>query len=312
MNLAARRPTAIAATVAAATLVAGALSACSTGAKEDTITFAAVPAESSQSLAGTFGNVAEVIERATGKKVEFQSASDYAAVIEGQRAGQIDIASYGPFSYVIAADGGIDLEPVAAPVNDPAATPAYTSLAYVKKGSTLTDLADARGTKVCFVDAASTSGYLFPSQGLLGEGIDPKTDVEPIMAGGHDASLLAVESGQCDIGFAHDAMLTTLEKSGQIGSGDLVPVWESPKITEDPIALNLATLDPGDVDLIRTALRERANKPAMVADGICDGIDDCVLPEEIEWGYVAVSDSDYDAIRDVCAATEADACRGVG
>lgn len=306
------RPLQFFAVGAAAVLSAGALTACSSSDDGDTITFAAVPAESSQSLAGTFGNIVQVIENATGKDVEFQSASDYAAVIEGQRAGQIDIASYGPFSYVIAKDSGVDLDPVAAPVGDPAAKPSYTALAYVKKGSDITSLADAKDKKVCFVDAASTSGYLFPSEGLLGSGIDPDADVEPIMAGGHDASLLAVESGQCDIGFAHDAMLTTLEKSGQLQSGDLVPVWESVPITEDPIALNLSTLAPEDVDKIRTALRERANKPAMVADGICASEEDCILPEEIEWGYVEVSDADYDSIRAVCEATEADACRSVG
>ena len=268
--------------------------------------------ESSQSLAGSFENVVQVIEQATGKTVEFHSASDYASVIEGQRAGQIDIVSYGPFSYVIAKDSDVDLEAVVAPVNAEDESPSYTALAYVKQGSDISSLEDAKGKKVCFVEAASTSGYLFPSEGLMEAGLNPETDIEPVMAGGHDASLLALESGQCEIAFAHDAMLPTLERTDQIQEGALEPVWESAGITEDPIALNLSTLDPEDVDAITTAMRERANKEAMVEDGICDSVDDCILPEETEWGYVSVADSDYDSIREVCEATAADACRSVG
>lgn len=303
----------ILAALATTALAITGLAACSggSGSKGDTITFAAVPTESSQSLESSFDKVIEVIEKATGKDVTFQSVTDYAAVIEGQRAGQIDIASYGPFGYVIAKSGGVDIEAVAAPTNDKAKAPAYTSLAYVKKGSDIRSLADLAGRKVCFVDAASTSGYLVPSQGLLEAKIDPKTGVEGIMAGGHDASLLSVDSGECEVGFAHDAALKTLNNTGQIAEGDLVPIWESAPIPEDPIALNIATLDSADVASIRTALQTKANKPAMVADGICSSEEDCVLPEEIEWGYLPVSDADYNPIRDVCTVTKADACKGV-
>jgi ABC-type phosphate/phosphonate transport system substrate-binding protein len=100
----------------------------------------------------------------------------------GQRAGKIDLASYGPFSYIIAKDGGVPIEPLAAPVNAPGDAPAYTSLAYVKAGSDITSLDQAKGKKVCFVDAASTSGFLVPTKGLMDVGT--KADITPVMAGG--------------------------------------------------------------------------------------------------------------------------------
>lgn len=300
----------------AAALALPLLAACGSSGDDgddgDAITFAAVPAESSSTLESTFENVTALLEEETGKKVEFQNASDYAAVIEGMRAGQIDAASFGPFAYVIAKDSGIDMEPAAAPTHDPDKTPAYTSLAYVKKGSDIKGLKDLKGKNVCFVDKASTSGYLVPMKGIMDEGLDMEQDMKQILTGGHDASLLSLDSGECDAAFAHDTMLGTLEESEQVKAGSLEPVWESDPITEDPIAVNNESLDPELAKQITTVLREKANIPAMVDAGVCSSEDDCVLPEEIEYGYKPVDDSDFDSIRDICDATQADACKNVG
>jgi phosphonate transport system substrate-binding protein len=299
--------------LSAAVLGGGTLAACSgsSASGTDEIVFAAVPAENSQSLEQTFGHIVTLIEQATGKSVTFQNASDYAAVIEGQRAGKIDIASYGPFSYVIAKDSGVAIDAVAAPVHEEGTRPAYTSLCYTRPDSDITSLADLAGRKVAFVDKASTSGYLVPLKGLMDEGLDIDADLEAVLAGGHDASLLALTSGEVDAAFAHDTMLQTLLGSGQVEDGALVDVWESAPIPEDPIALNTSTLDEETLSAIREAIQQKANKPALVEEGICASEEDCALPEEIEWGYVAVSDSDYDPVRDICTTTRADACSSV-
>ncbi|WP_288801505.1 phosphate/phosphite/phosphonate ABC transporter substrate-binding protein [uncultured Corynebacterium sp.] len=299
---------------AASVALVGGLAACGSSSEDDkeTLTFAAVPAESSQSLEATFSNVGKLLEEETGKKIEFQNASDYASVIEGQRAGKIDIASYGPFSYVIAKDSGINIDPMVAPTNDEDKAPAYHSLAYVKKGSDIRSLADVKGKRVCFVDQASTSGYLVPTDGLMKEDIDPKTDITPVMAGGHDASLLGLNTDQCDVAFAHDAMLETLSKSGQMDENSVESIWESEAIPEDPIVVNNDTVDKETADKIREALEKFANKPAMVEKGICPSEDECELPEEIEWGYLPVTDEDYNPIREVCETTKAEACSNVG
>lgn len=280
--------------------------------EKETLVMAAVPAESSQSLQSDFEAIAKLLEKETGVKVEFQTASDYAAVIEGQRAGKIDIASYGPFSYVIAKDSGIPLEAIASPTSDESKKPAYNSLAYVKKGSDIKDLKDLKGKKVCFVDPGSTSGYLVPTKGLMDAGLDPKKDIQPVMAGGHDASLITLNDGGCDVAFAHDTMLNTLETSGQVPAGALESIWKSDPITEDPIAVNTETVPAELVEKVKTAIQTKANKPALIEAGICTDEESCVLPEEIEWGYLPVTDADFDSIRDICKVTKADACESVG
>lgn len=300
--------------LAASALIAlPAVAACGSGdaATNDTLTFAATPAESSQSLQSDFANIIELLEQEAGVSIEFQNASDYAAVIEGQRAGQIDMASYGPFSYVIAKDSGVDIEAVVAPTNDKDVAPAYTSLAYVRADSDIDSLDDIDGQEVCFVDAASTSGYLVPMKGLMDAGKSMDDDMQQVLAGGHDASLLSLESGNCDVAFAHDAMLDTLVASGQLEDGALRSIWESDPIPEDPIAVS-NSIDPEVIERITTVLREKANKPALVEAGICDSEDECVLPELIEYGYLPVTDEDFDSIRELCEETKADACNSVG
>lgn len=298
---------------ASALIALPAVAACGSGdaATNDTLTFAATPAESSQSLQSDFANIIELLEQEAGVSIEFQNASDYAAVIEGQRAGQIDMASYGPFSYVIAKDSGVDIDAVVAPTNDKDVAPAYTSLAYVRADSDMDSLDDIDGQEVCFVDAASTSGYLVPMKGLMDAGKSMDDDMQQVLAGGHDASLLSLESGNCDVAFAHDAMLDTLVASGQLEDGALRSIWESDPIPEDPIAVS-NSIDPEVIERITTVLREKANKPALVEAGICDSEDDCVLPELIEYGYLPVTDEDFDSIRELCEETKADACNSVG
>ena len=274
---------------------------------DDTIVFAAVPSEESASLQSQYEVIIKLLEQETGKTVEFQDATDYSAVIEGQRAGKIDLAGYGPFSYKIAADSGVPIEPVASLIGAPGEKPGYKSHAWAPAGSDIEGLEDFKGKTICFVDPASTSGYLYPSAGLLEAGIDPQTDIKPVMAGGHDASVISINSGQCEAGFALDEMPDILTESGQLKEGDVKSVWESEMIMGSPLAMNTESLDAETQDAIRTALTEKANVDYLVKAGLCEDAESCVLPDS-KWGYVAVTDKDYDGVRKVCETTEAEAC----
>lgn len=309
-----RSVTAIAATGLVALTAACGSSAAEPGgdrpsaAAADPIVFAAVPSENSQSLQGQYENVITLLEKETGREIEFQNATDYAAVIEGQRAGKIDIAMYGPFSYKIAKDGGAPIEPVAAGVEKKGDRPGYHSTAWTTPDSGITSLKDLAGKKVCFVDPASTSGTLFPSQGLLEVGLDPTKDLTQIFAGAHDASLLAVKSGQCDAGFAQESQMPSFLESGQLEEGALRQIWTSPIIPGSPMAMSTQSLDAATQDKVRTALREKANVDVLTQAGICAGGSTCALPDDATWGYVPVADDTYAPVRQVCAATKAPAC----
>jgi phosphonate transport system substrate-binding protein len=277
------------------------------GRNPDTLVFAAVPSENSTDLQKAYQSVISALEKETGKKITFQKATNYAAVIEGQRAGKIDIAQYGPFSYVLARNTGVKATPIAAGAKTKGAQPGYQSYGIVKTGSPVHDLAGFKGKKVCFVDPNSTSGYLYPHAGLLDAGINPDTDITSVMAGGHDASVLAVASGQCDAGFAYDPMVDKqLIAKGQIKPGDITTLWKSAVIPGSPAAI-IDDLDSSLKAKITNVFQNMANADYLKANGYCTGAT-CQVDDAGDWGYVKVDDSLYDGVRKVCEVTKDKQC----
>jgi phosphonate transport system substrate-binding protein len=267
-----------------------------------------IPSEDSSNIDEEYKLVMDVIEKETGKKVEFQPATSYAAVIEAQRAGKVQLASYGPFSYVVAKDSGVGVTALGILAESKDATGGYHSTAWVPKGSAIKDLAGFKGKKVCFVDPTSTSGYLYPSAGLLEAGLDPKKDVTPIFAGGHDSSVIAISSRQCEAGFSEDTMPEELSESGQIAAGSVTEVWTSELIPSSPIVMSDSLSEPLRAKLT-DIFANKLNVDWLSANGYCTSADACELPSKDAWGYKPVEDSVYDGIRTVCEVTKSDSCQ---
>ncbi|GAA4283014.1 phosphate/phosphite/phosphonate ABC transporter substrate-binding protein [Brevibacterium daeguense] len=284
----------------------GSADASTGGSDSETLTFASIPSEESSSITEEYATVIEVIEAETGATVEMQNATDYAAVIEAQRAGQVQIARYGPFSYVTATDSGVESEILGVPVDTPDEEPGYRSYGIVPAGSDIKSLEDFEGKNVCFVDPTSTSGFLYPSAGLIEAGVDPENDVNQTFAGGHDASALSVADGTCDAGFAFDTMVDTeLIESGQLEEGALEVIWESETIAASPTVVSTDVSDE-----LREQLHDifinKLNVDWLTENGYCDDAASCGLPGE--YGYTQVEDDFYDGVRKVCDITEAESC----
>src|SRR6201990_3010002 len=61
-------------------------------------TFAVIPAENGSGVTERYTPFVNYLSKELGIKVNLRVANDYAAVIEGQRAGNIQLAYYGPAS----------------------------------------------------------------------------------------------------------------------------------------------------------------------------------------------------------------------
>jgi len=278
----------------------------------ESITFGVIPAEDSTSLQEDYANLVDLLQTELGVAVEVFQATDYAGIIEGQISGEVDLAQYGPFSYVLAKQNGADIDVVGALAesadDDP---PGYQSYGITRgDNAAVSSIGDFAGKTTCFVDPGSTSGYLYPTAGLIEAGIDPTTGVTPVFAGGHDASALSVVNGDCEVGFAYDTMVSEeLIADGQIAEGDLKVVWESEVIAQGPMAVSLE-LPETLVAEIKRLVVEEANVDAFVASGRCASADGCTVTDDGSWGWIPVDDAFYDGVRAVCDATQAEACAG--
>jgi len=250
--------------------------------------------------------VIEMLEKETGEEVRFQTGTDYAAIIKGLRDRKIDVALLGPLSYVLAKEQGAPITLVAVRVNEKGKPTGYQSYGITWAGSSIKTLADFRGKKICFVDRDSTSGYLYPSAGLLALGINPDKDITPIFVGRHDASVLAVAHHQCDAGFAYDTVVDRqLIDEGQLQPGEVTTVWKSGTVPGPPLVI-ANYLSTKLRQQLTTALQNKANADYLRANGFCQG--KCAVADGDSYGYQSANDADYQSLSEICRKVHNNLC----
>ncbi len=188
--------------LAAAALAAsaGTASAQSWTGKYPELTFAVIPAENASGVTERWTPFVDYLSRELGVKVKLRIANDYAAVIEGQRSGFIQIASYGSASFARARLTGVKTEAFANDINIDGST-GYYSVLFVKATSPYTTIADLKGHNLGLVDPNSTSGNNVPRFELDKEGIHNAEAYfsKVVYAGSHENALLALAQGTVDV-----------------------------------------------------------------------------------------------------------------
>lgn len=280
--------------------------------------FVSIPSEEQVELVEQYSALIEVFEDGLDVEINSSEVTAYAAAIEAMDAGTADIANFGPFSYVVAADTA-GAQPVAVAIDEPGEEPSYVSyLVTQSDNDEIEDIEDVEGQTVCFVDEVSTSGFLYPTAGLMEIGLEAEEDYTPHFSGAHDNSVLAVMDSTCDVAFAYDTMVDEqMIRTGDIEEGDVKVVWESEDIPSAPFAAS-EHLPQDMVDAMEELLLEYINTDWLAENGFCENPEpgdeadnDCsqIVPTA-EWGYTEATDSVFDGIREVCDITEAAACDG--
>ena len=93
------------------------------------------------------------------------------------------------------------------------------------------------GTAVSFVEQTSASGYIFPATVFLDAGMDPESDIEPLFAGSHDASVIAVCEGQAEVGVSFDDARTAAVTECDVAT-EVVVFAYGPEIPNDGVAVS--------------------------------------------------------------------------
>ena len=163
------------------------------------LTFGIIPAENASGVVERYTPLTDYLTRQLGVKVTLRVANDYAAVIEGQRAGNIHIASYGSASFARALITGVKLDAFAIDVNADGSK-GYYSVFYVKKDSPYHSVEDLKGKNLGLVDPNSTSGNNVPRFTLDQKGINPEAYFgKVVFTGSHENAVLALAQGTVDV-----------------------------------------------------------------------------------------------------------------
>jgi phosphonate transport system substrate-binding protein len=203
---------------------------------QQVLTLGLIPSEDPRTVVTDTQAMVDRLQQALKMEVKPFVASDYNGVIEAMRAKKLDVAFYGPFSYVLAVQvAGAEAFAIV-PLSKGGGS--YRSQIIARKDRGIASLADLKGKTFAFVDPASTSGYLFPKAGLLKAGYDPDTYFgRVIFSGGHDAGAIAVQNGKVDAAAIADGLLDAAIARGVVNKDDIAIVWTSDPIPGAPFAM---------------------------------------------------------------------------
>ncbi|MBR0870728.1 phosphonate ABC transporter substrate-binding protein [Bradyrhizobium tropiciagri] len=210
---------------AAALAFAGSASAEDWKAKYPEITFAVIPAENGSGVTERYTPLTSYLSKELGIKVNLRVANDYAAVIEGQRAGNIHIGYYGPASFARARLTGVKTDAFVIDVNADGSK-GYHSVFYVLAKSPYQKVEDLKGKNLGLVDPNSTSGNNMPRFKLNQMGIDPDTYFSKVIfTGSHENAVLALAQGTVDVAAnwwnaEDDSNLTRMLAKNMVKSSD--------------------------------------------------------------------------------------------
>lgn len=210
--------------------------------KYSELVFAIVPSENASSVTERYAPMIAYLSKELGTKVTMRVAQDYAAVIEGQKAGQIHIGYYGPASFARALMTGAKVEAFAQDVNEDG-TKGYFSVVWVKKDSTATKIEDLKGKNLCLVDPNSTSGNNVPRYAMNKMGIEPEKFFSKVVySGSHENAIIGVQQGTCDAAFNwynddKESLLLRMDRKGMTKAADFKMIFKSDQIINSPMAV---------------------------------------------------------------------------
>ena len=268
--------------VAALAVVSGAAHAQSWKAQYPELVFAMVPAENASGTSDRYTPFAAYLSKELGVPVKVRIANDYAAVIEGQRAGNIHIAWYGPASYSTAYMTGVKTEPFVTTRNNDGSI-GYYSVIYVKADSPYKDIHELKGKTIGFVDPNSTSGYNAPRFFLNKIGIDADSFFgKSILTGSHENAVIALEKGTVDCAANwwnadDDSNLTRMAAKGMAKKEDFRMIFKSGLLPGNPYAF-LSNLPDDLKAAITKAFIDAPTKDKAAFDRLSDGKDKEFLP----------------------------------
>lgn len=204
-------------------------------------------------------------------------------MIEAMSRGRLDIAYFGPLSYVLAREKS-DIEPFAALQEQEGQPPTYQAVLIGNRDMGITQVDRIKGQTVAWGDPASTSSHLIPKAMLKEHGMSAGTEYQEAHVGAHDAVAIAVQNGNAGAGGLSKPIFERLLADGIIDKAKVGVIEESKPYPNYPWT-------------IRSEFPEQFKQ--KVRDAFLKLEDRSVLQPFKAAGFGEVTDEDYDTVREL-------------
>lgn len=242
---------------------------------------ALLPDENASTVIKNNKPLKDYLEKKLGRKVELIVTTDYSSMIEAIRHGRIDLAYFGPLSYVMAKSKS-DIEAFAGLSKKGNTTYNAVVIAYAPSG--IKTIKDIKGHDVAYGDPASTSSHLIPKSMLAAQGLQAGRDYQAHHLGSHDAVAVTVQSGKAQAGGLSKPIFETLVAKKVIDPNKVIVLAVSKPFPQYPWTMR-SDLKP--------QLKARIKEAFLTLD------DKTVLKSFKATGFGAMTDQDYDVVRDL-------------
>lgn len=243
---------------------------------------ALLPDESPSTVIKNNEGLKSYLARALNKEIELVVTTDYSSMIEAMRKGHIELAYFGPLSYVLLKQKMDNVEPFAAKLEK--GSPTYNAVVIADADTGITTLSDIKGKTMAYGDTASTSSHMIPKEMLQSAGLTAGKDYTEQFVGAHDAVAKAVQNGNAQAGGLSKPIFESLVEQGFIDANKVKVIAVSEPYPNYPWTMN-SELSP--------ELKEEIKK------ALYDLKDETVLKPLKTEGFVPISDKDFDVIRNM-------------
>lgn len=260
--------------------------------KPEKLVIGFVPSQDAAGIESKVQPMNDYLSKALGIPVTSFVGTNFMGVIEAMGSEKVDVGFLNPLGYVLA-NGDYQTQVVLKTMRKGSGT--YRSQLTARKADNIpvcdaakdakcaATFAALKGKKIAFVDAASTSGYLFPASFMKGAGIDMekgKFFSDVIMAGQHDAAAKLVLNGGADASWTFEDVRDNLVKDTPDVKDKLIPVAFTAPIPNDTVSVRkglpadfVAQFKKAMLDYAATDDGKKVLKDLYTIDGFVDGND---------------------------------------
>lgn len=246
-----------------------------------TLKVALLPDENAGTIIKNNQPLKDYLERTLGKKIELIVTTDYSSMIEAMRHGRLDLAYFGPLSYVLARQKS-EIEPFAALKANGSTT--YQSVVIANSAAGVNRIEDIKGKNVAYGDKASTSSHLIPKSVFAEKGLNVGRDYKEHFVGSHDAVAMAVQNGHAQAGGLSRPIFESLVERKIIDTNKVKVLEYSKPFPQYPWTMR-SNLQPELKEKIRAAFLDLKD-PAVLTPFKAEGFD-------------AITDRHYDVVRNL-------------